>query len=85
VTWLYIIARSRLGQALAGIAAALVWLGLRDRKQRQAGAQAATEAAREKDSNRAREIENAADAARRAGGDVDDVERLHRSGRIRDY
>ena len=77
------IAASRVGQAVAGVLALLGVVAYRERKARQEGAQQATEAARGKDRDRAREIEDAADAARAVGGD-DPVDRLRKSGLIRD-
>ena len=79
MTWLYIIARSRLGWALAGIAAALVWLGLRDRKQRQEGAQAAEQAIRDKAAAKKEKANERMDGADLGIGasDADRVKRLH--------
>ena len=71
---------------IAGAGAALVaWAAyaLRLRKARQEGAQKATDAAKGKDRDRAREIEDAADAARDIHSD-DPVGRLRKSGLIRD-
>lgn len=77
------IAASRVGQAVAGVLALLGVMAYRERKARQEGAQQATEAAEGKDRDRAREIEDAADAARDIHSD-DPVGRLHKSGLIRD-
>jgi len=62
VTWLYIIARSRVARALAALGAFLVWLGLTKRKARQEGA----EQQRAKD---AAEANKRVDAGRKAVAD----------------
>ena len=77
------VASSRVGQAVAGVLALLGVMAYRERKARQEGAQKATEAAKGKDRDRAREIEDAADAARDIHSD-DPVGRLRQSGLIRD-
>lgn len=71
---------------IAGAGAALVAWGaytLRLRKARQEGVQKATEAAKGKDRERARQVQDAADAARDIHSD-DPVGRLRKSGLIRD-
>jgi hypothetical protein len=70
---------------MAGAGAALAaWAAyaLRIRRASREGAQRAAEAMQQKDRGRAREIENAADAARLGGGDA--VDGLRRAGRLRD-